>query len=162
MQVGAPPGNAFDLVYAKVRDRVWQGLYAMDSVVAESIRWAPAALHPCHARAAPSCATCCRLHAYGDLYSSPGLDLRQKQLFAVGFLASALVQTAGDQGDLLSQSCTLQGPVDMLDELFGHMLAALRFGASQAACQAVLEVAFQLHPCPQVRPPAPSQAHPGL
>ena len=44
----------------------------------------------------------------------------------------------------------LQGPVDMLDELFGHMLAALRFGASQAACQAALEISFQLHPQPLV------------
>lgn len=38
----------------------------------------------------------------------------------------------------------------MLDELFGHMLAALRFGASQACCQAVLDIAFQLQPHPQV------------
>lgn len=31
-------------------------------------------------------AWCCRTHAYGDVYSSPGLDLRQKQLLASAFL----------------------------------------------------------------------------
>ena len=46
----------------------------------------------------------------------------------------------------------LQGTADMLDELFGHMLAALRFGASQAACSTALDIAFDLHPSqPQVQ-----------
>jgi hypothetical protein len=42
-----------------------------------------------------------RLHLYGDVYSSPGLELRQKQLLMVAFL----------------------GQADMHDELFGHALA---------------------------------------
>ena len=47
----------------------------------------------------------------------------------------------------------MQGTADMLDELFGHMLAALRFGASQAACSTALDIAFELHPSqPQVQP----------
>ena len=47
----------------------------------------------------------------------------------------------------------MQGTADMLDELFGHMLAALRFGASQAACSSALDIAFELHPSqPQVQP----------
>jgi hypothetical protein len=48
--------------------------------------------------------TACRLHLYGDLYSSPGLDMRQKQLLTCAFLSEA----------------------DMPDQLFGHALAGLR------------------------------------
>jgi hypothetical protein len=43
----------------------------------------------------------CRLHLYGDIYSSPGLNLRQKQLLMVAFL----------------------GEADMHEQLFGHLLA---------------------------------------
>jgi hypothetical protein len=43
----------------------------------------------------------CRLHLYGDIYSSPGLDLRQKQLLACAFL----------------------GVANMPDQLFGHAVA---------------------------------------
>ena len=45
-----------------------------------------------------------RRHLYGDVYSSPGLDLRQKQLLTCAFLAEAA----------------------MPDQLFGHALAGLR------------------------------------
>lgn len=45
-----------------------------------------------------------RLHLYGDVYSSPGLDMRRKQLLACAFLAEAA----------------------MPDQLFGHALAGLR------------------------------------
>lgn len=31
----------------------------------------------------------------------------------------------------------------MHEELFGHLLAAMRFGADEAACQAAIEVAFR-------------------
>lgn len=41
------------------------------------------------------------MHLYGDVYSSPGLDLRQKQLLACSFLGVAC----------------------MPDQLFGHALA---------------------------------------
>lgn len=30
----------------------------------------------------------CRVHCYGDIYSSPGLDLRQKQILTAAFLVS--------------------------------------------------------------------------
>ena len=45
-----------------------------------------------------------RLHLYGDIYSSPGLDLRHKQLLTCAFLSEA----------------------HMPDQLFGHALAGLR------------------------------------
>lgn len=45
----------------------------------------------------------CRTHLYGDIYSSPGLNLQQKQLLMVAFLSQA----------------------DMPDELFGHALAVI-------------------------------------
>ncbi|KAK9808538.1 hypothetical protein WJX73_006328 [Symbiochloris irregularis] len=101
-KMGGPPGNAFELVYAKVRDRVWQNLYQVDSYISEAIR----------------------IHAYGDIYSSPGLNLQQKQIFIIGFLGTA----------------------DMHDELFGHCLAALRFGVPQAACEYTIRTAFQMDP----------------
>ena len=43
----------------------------------------------------------CRLHLYGDVYSSPGLKLRQKQILMCAFLAEA----------------------DMHEQLFGHLIA---------------------------------------
>ena len=42
-----------------------------------------------------------RRHLYGDVYSSPGLSLRQKQVLMVAFL----------------------GQADMQEQLFGHLLA---------------------------------------
>lgn len=31
----------------------------------------------------------------------------------------------------------------MHDEMFGHLLAAMRFGADEAACRAAIEIAFR-------------------
>lgn len=45
-----------------------------------------------------------RLHLYGDVYSSPGIDLRQKQLMMVAYLAEA----------------------GMHSELYGHLVAVSR------------------------------------
>ena len=42
-----------------------------------------------------------RLHLYGDIYSSPGISLRQKQLLMCAFL----------------------GEANMPEQLFGHLLA---------------------------------------
>lgn len=50
----------------------------------------------------PTAGVCaCRTHAYGDVYSSPGLDLRQKQLLGCAFL----------------------GVAAMPDQLLGHAIA---------------------------------------
>lgn len=43
----------------------------------------------------------CRRHLYGDIYSSPGLSLAQKQILMVAFL----------------------GEANMHEQLFGHLLA---------------------------------------
>ncbi len=43
----------------------------------------------------------CRLHLYGDIYSSPGVSMRQKQLLMAAFL----------------------GQANMHDQLFGHLIA---------------------------------------
>jgi hypothetical protein len=43
----------------------------------------------------------CRLHLYGDIYSSPGLCLAQKQVLMCAFL----------------------GEANMHEQLFGHLLA---------------------------------------
>ena len=37
-KTGGQPGNAFELVYAGVRDRVWQNLYTIEPVLSEWIR----------------------------------------------------------------------------------------------------------------------------
>ena len=47
------------------------------------------------------CVIIYRTHLYGDIYSSPGLDMRQKQLLMCAFL----------------------GQANMPDELFGHAMA---------------------------------------
>jgi alkylhydroperoxidase/carboxymuconolactone decarboxylase family protein YurZ len=41
------------------------------------------------------------MHLYGDIYSSPGISMRQKQLLMAAFLAQA----------------------NMHDQLFGHLIA---------------------------------------
>ena len=38
-KVGGPPGDAFELVYLGVRDRVWANLYKVDPVLSEYIRY---------------------------------------------------------------------------------------------------------------------------
>lgn len=47
---GGPPGNAFELVYAKVTDAVRRAVHRVDPVLAEWIRWsalfAPTLLRP--------------------------------------------------------------------------------------------------------------------
>ena len=104
-KVGGPPGNAFELVYGGTTDAVRKKMHAVDPVLSEYIR--------CLVRLQPNQNTvgrlpltviACwrhRLHLYGDVYSSPGLDLRQKQLLMVSFLSEA----------------------NMHDQLFGHLLA---------------------------------------
>ncbi|KAK9814833.1 hypothetical protein WJX72_012357 [[Myrmecia] bisecta] len=99
-KAGGPPGNAFQLVYTKVTDAVRQKLHTVDPVLAEYIR----------------------MHLYGDIYSSPEVELRQRQLFMCAFLAEA----------------------NMHEELFGHMLAALRFGNDREACRDAVDIAFEL------------------
>ena len=43
---GGPPGNAFELVYAKVTDEVRRAVHRADPVLAEWIRWSVISLHP--------------------------------------------------------------------------------------------------------------------
>lgn len=82
-KVGGPPGDAFELVYAQVTDAVRQRVHSADPVLGEWIR----------------------LHLYGDVYSSPGIDLRVKQLLMCARLSQA----------------------DMQEQLFGHALAVSSF-----------------------------------
>lgn len=176
-KAGGQPGNAFELVYADKRDRVWGNLYKLDPVLSEWIRqaapkpkiqlnptiwiqatilsYAPSTLClegftylqqrlnsllassklVAAERCIPNkqtdlkhsgksclprgervfslessaqgdllsyirrqnlvlllralmfrCSSTCRCHCYGDVYSNPGLDLRQKQLMTAAFL----------------------------------------------------------------------------
>ncbi|KAL3158831.1 hypothetical protein ABBQ32_011557 [Trebouxia sp. C0010 RCD-2024] len=98
---GGPPGNAFELVYAKVTDAVRRAVRKVDPVLAEWIR----------------------THLYGDVYSSPGLEMRQKQLLMCAFL----------------------GQANMPDELFGHALAVSP-AYSMSCCGVVLLYCFP-HNC---------------
>lgn len=114
---GGPPGNAFEMVYGGVTDLVRKKMHAADPALGEWIRCGAAgggglAGSAWHARPVPIRKRNSRwalmvppaprrCHLYGDLYSSPGLDLRQKQLLACAFL----------------------GVAHMPDQLFGHALA---------------------------------------
>ena len=146
-----PPGNAFELVYAKVRNRVWEGLYNMDAVVSESIRQGPV-----------WCCFCMPEHQLMRTVLQAARIRRPVQQPRPGHATEAAVRSrlpgvccssrySMPSSLWFADQLRVQGPADMLDELFGHMLAALRFGASPAACQSVLELAFQLHPSPQVQ-----------
>lgn len=101
-KVGGPPGNAFELVYGPVTDKVRRNMHAADPVLGELIR----------------------LHLYGDIYSSPGITLRQKQLLMVSFL----------------------GQANMHDQLFGHLIAAFRFGVLEEEALKAIDCAFELAP----------------
>eukprot|EP00208_Stichococcus_sp_RCC1054_P005373 CAMPEP_0206144846 /NCGR_PEP_ID=MMETSP1473-20131121/25574_1 /ASSEMBLY_ACC=CAM_ASM_001109 /TAXON_ID=1461547 /ORGANISM="Stichococcus sp, Strain RCC1054" /LENGTH=288 /DNA_ID=CAMNT_0053540827 /DNA_START=259 /DNA_END=1125 /DNA_ORIENTATION=+ len=101
-KVGGPPGDAFEVVYGKVTDKVRRNMHAADPVLGELIR----------------------LHLYGDIYSSPGITLRQKQLLMAAFL----------------------GEANMHDQLFGHLIAAFRFGVREEEALKAIDMAFELAP----------------
>ncbi|BDA49034.1 hypothetical protein COCOBI_13-1440 [Coccomyxa sp. Obi] len=103
-KVGGPPGDAFDLVYTVVADAVREKMHNVDPVLTEYIR----------------------RHLYGDIYSSPGLTLAQKQILMVAFL----------------------GEANMHEQLFGHLLAAMRFGNDLEACLKAIQIGFELSPRP--------------
>jgi len=89
-KVGGPPGDAFELVYGSVTDAVRRKVHSSDPGLGEWIR----------------------LHLYGDVYSSPGLDLRRKQLLMCARLAEA----------------------NMQEQLFGHALAvSWKWGLARAS-----------------------------
>ena len=73
----------------------------------------------CDSEQGPTCAGC-RRHLYGDIYSSPGLSLAQKQVLMCAFL----------------------GEANMHEQLFGHLLAVrtpqVSLTAASAHVQAML------------------------
>ncbi|KAK9844679.1 hypothetical protein WJX74_005436 [Apatococcus lobatus] len=103
-KAGGAPGNAFELVYTKITDTVRKKVHTADPVLGEYIR----------------------THLYGDIYSSPGITLAQRQLFMMAFLAEA----------------------HMHEELFGHAYAGFRFGNDKEAALKVVDMGFELSPAP--------------
>jgi len=99
-KVGGPAGDAFDLVYANVATAVRKKVHSADPALGEWIQ----------------------VHAYGDIYSSPGLDLRRKQLLMCARLAQA----------------------NMDEQLFGHAIAALRFGNTKDVLLEAVSLAFEM------------------
>ena len=64
------------------------------------------------------------------------------RLLAVKHLLSLLwLQTMQDY--LRHTLLCVQAEANMHDEMFGHLLAAMRFGADEAACLAAIQVAFR-------------------
>lgn len=109
-KIGGRPGNAFELVYRSTTDAVRRKMHAVDPTLCEWVRCAKASgssTTPATPEGAlvVKCgwfpAVACRLHLYGDVYSSPGLRMAQKQILMVAFLAEA----------------------DMHEQLFGHSIA---------------------------------------
>eukprot|EP00890_Picochlorum_soloecismus_P000030 jgi/Picsp_1/1027/NSC_04511-R1_carboxymuconolactone decarboxylase len=95
-KVGGPPGNAFELVYGTVSDQVRKKVEDADPVLSEWIQ----------------------RHLYGDVYSSPGISLRQKQLLTMVGLIHA----------------------GMMEQLFGHALAGLRFGCTLDQMEELIDI----------------------
>lgn len=102
-KVDGPPGDAFRLVYSTIAPVVGQRVHDADPVLAEWIR----------------------LHAYGDIYSSPGISMKCKQLLTCARLAQA----------------------NMEQQLFGHVIAAMRFGLSRDQLEEAIGIAFEVSPC---------------
>ena len=135
-----------------------------------------------------------RDHAYGAIYSHPGLSLRQKQLLTIAFLVRlrpsgqpqwlgmahvvcecrrsglpwtwawpraalnpaagcARTHTAPRRPRLTSGAdaapCVHKAAASMHDELYGQLLAALRFGAGEDGCRAAVRIAFEPPPEPR-------------
>jgi hypothetical protein len=97
-KVAGPPGEAFYFVYSSIASIVGRKVHNADPALAEWIR----------------------VHLYGDVYSSPGIDMRQKQLLMCARLAQA----------------------DMGEQLFGHAIAGLRFGNSYEQLRQAIDIAF--------------------
>lgn len=147
--MGGPPGDAFEVVYEKVTDKVRRNMHAADPVLAEYIRCGGFLAVPVltaaflqracwadrsdAASVLPHCTRCrmlisfaasdvcqlCRLHLYGDIYSSPGVSMRQKQLLMAAFLAQA----------------------NMHDQLFGHLIAVGLTSRCRFSCYAATDEA---------------------
>ena len=89
-------GNAFALVYHGVEASVRRKVYDADPVLENWIQG----------------------HLYGDVYSSPGLTMLQKQYLTVAGLVKS----------------------NMMEQLFGHAIAALRFGATEEFLKGIIDI----------------------
>lgn len=89
-------GNAFALVYEGVEASVRKKVYEADPVLESWIQ----------------------THLYGDVYSSPGLSMLQKQYLTIAGLVKS----------------------NMLDQLYGHAIAALRFGATEDFLKGIIDI----------------------
>jgi alkylhydroperoxidase/carboxymuconolactone decarboxylase family protein YurZ len=89
-------------VYSTVTDAVRRKVHSADPVLGEWIR----------------------LHLYGDIYSTPGINLKTKQILMSARLAQA----------------------SMGEQLFGHAFAGLRFGATLGELEEAVEIAFKISP----------------
>lgn len=95
--MGGDPGNAFGIVYQGVEEAVRTKVYDTDPVLESWIQ----------------------SHLYGDVYSSPGLSMLQKQYLTIMGLVKS----------------------HMMEQIYGHALAALRFGATEEALKEVVDIA---------------------
>ena len=99
---GYEQGNAFALVYKGIDDQVRRKVYDADPVLEQWIQH----------------------HLYGDVYSSPGISLLQKQyLTLVGLVKS-----------------------NMVEQVYGHAIAALRFGATEHCLKDIVDIVCSLMP----------------
>lgn len=89
-------GNAFNIVYDGVEASVRKKVYDADPVLEDWIQ----------------------THLYGDVYSSPGLTLLQKQYLTVAGLVKS----------------------NMMDQLYGHAIAAIRFGATESFLKSIVDM----------------------
>lgn len=96
-KVGGHPGNAFGIVYQGVEGAVRDKVYDADPVLEAWIQ----------------------SHLYGDVYSSPGLTMLQKQYLTIMGLVKS----------------------HMMEQIYGHAFAALRFGATEDALKEVVDIA---------------------
>jgi len=130
-KVGGAPGDAFDLVYTTVAEPVRRKVHSADPALGQWIQ----------------------LHLYGDVYSSPGLDLRRKQLLMCARLAQA---DMGEQlfGHALAvSSMALARRTSHMPGILLHVmmlmcliasLQAMRFGCSRDQLLAAVNIAFEI------------------
>jgi hypothetical protein len=113
-------GNAFELVYhelsAKVRNTVYQVGTELDR---RALAPRPdSLLVRSFAQADPVLENWIQNHLYGDVYSSPGLSMLSKQHLTIAGLVKS----------------------NMMDQLYGHALAGLRFGGDVEFLKGIVDI----------------------
>jgi hypothetical protein len=67
------------------------------------------------------------------------------RIYSLGFMSSRNTLWTIKTPSMNDVPIAMQSEANMHDEMYGHLLAAMRFGADEASCRAAIDIAFR---CP--------------